>query len=386
MSTFLGYRRADGSVGIRNHLAVIASSAAANQVARRISRQIPEAVAVVHQHGQNQYGEDARQTLRVLRGTGLNPNVGAVLVIGLGNETVTAGEVAEEIRKSGKPVEIVEILAEKGALQAIAAGKEKAMRLVRQLAGVKREPCDCSELIVGLECGGSDFTSGLVSNPAVGAAVDLIVRDGGTAVLSETTELIGAEHILARRAVNPAVSRQLLEIVEQYERRVKATGFDMRGGNPSPGNIAGGLTTIEEKSLGCLAKAGSTPLQAVIGYAEPVRHKGLVFMDTPGNDVESVSALVAGGAQIILFTTGRGTPTGNPVAPVIKITGNRRAATKMADNIDIDASGILTGEQTINEAGEKIYRLILAVAGGKQVKAEILGHQEFAIHRIGLTL
>ena len=196
--------------------------------------------------------------------------------------------------------------------------------------------------VIGLECGGSDFTSGLASNPTLGEVTDRLVHAGEPRILSETTELIGAEHILARRSVSPDVAKHLTQIVQRYEARVQTTGFDMRDGNPSPGNIAGGLTTIEEKSLGCVVKGGTTPVMKVVEYAKLVSQRGLVVMDTPGNDVESVTGMVAGGAQIVLFTTGRGTPTGNPVAPVIKITGNSCTAKAMAANIDVDVSGILT--------------------------------------------
>lgn len=383
---FQGYRRPDGRVGIRNHLLILSCDAYANVVARRISQAVQPSVAVMHQHGVNQAGEDAQQTFRTLAGTGRNPNVGGCLVVGMGSDVVDPHALAEAIAQRGKPVEVLDIPSVGGSVKAIEVGKKLAESLRERVAQAQTEECHVSDLIVSLECGGSDATSGLVSNPAVGAAADRVVWAGGTAMLSETTEIIGAEHILAARAVNEEVAQRLLYIVDRFERRVLETGYDMRGGNPAPGNIKGGLSTIEEKSLGCIAKAGSTPLVGVLEYAEEPTGKGLYFMDTPGNDVESMCGMVAGGSQVILFTTGRGTPTGNPIAPVIKVTANPATAKAMADNIDVDASPVLFGEASIDDMGEAIFQLILEVARGKQTKAELLGHHEFSINRLALTI
>ena len=240
-------------------------------------------------------------------------------------------------------------------------------------------------LILGLECGGSDATSGLAANPALGAASDSLIALGGTCILSETTESIGAEHVLARRAVNDTVGQQLIAIVRACEERALRMGEDLRGSQPTPGNLAGGISSIEEKSLGCIHKAGSAPIQGVLGYAEAPPGAGLYVMDTPGMDVESMAGLAAGGVQVMVFTTGRGTPTGNPIMPVIKVTANRRTADRMADNIDLDLSGVIEGTLTIEQAGQRIFDEILAVAGGKLTKAEQLGHTEFSIYRVGPT-
>jgi altronate dehydratase large subunit len=242
-----------------------------------------------------------------------------------------------------------------------------------------------SSLLLGLECGGSDATSGLAANPALGVASDLLIAEGGTCLLSETTESIGAEHVLARRAVDDHVRRKLLAIVRACEDRALQMGEDLRGSQPTPGNLAGGITTLEEKSLGCIHKAGSAPIQGVLEYAERPARTGLYVMDTPGMDVESMVGLAAGGVQVMVFTTGRGTPTGNPIMPVIKVTANRQTADRMADNIDLNLSGVIDGTLTIEQAGKRIFDEIIAVAGGKLTQAERLGHAEFGIYRVGPT-
>jgi altronate dehydratase large subunit len=298
---------------------------------------------------------------------------------------VPAKEVAEAIASTGKPTEVITIQECRGTLRTIEQGVRIARKMVQEVATYQREEIDVSELVLGIECGGSDATSGIAANPAVGHASDLLLAAGGTAMLSETTELIGAEHVLARRAVTPEVGEKLLEIVRRCEERAKSLGVDIRGGQPTPGNIQGGVITIEEKSLGCIYKAGTAPIQGVLEYGEIPQGKGFYVMDTPGQDIESITGMLAGGAQIILFTTGRGTPTGSPIAPVIKVTGNANTFEILEDNIDLSAAGIVAGTATIQEVGEKIFAELLAVAGGKPTKAEILGHHEFGIYKIAPT-
>lgn len=382
---FKGYRRPDGKVGIRNYVLLLPTSVCSTQVATEIANKVQGCTVVNNSFGCCQVAGDAKLTYKTVVNVGKNPNAGAVIVIGLGCEGVEPYKVAKELEETGKPVACVVIQEEGGTLNALAKGCEIAREFAQQLSTQEREEVDVSELILGIECGGSDTTSGLASNPACGVASDILVELGGTSILSETTELIGAEHVLARRAVNAEVANKLLEVVRRCEERAKALGEDIRGGQPTPGNIAGGLTTIEEKSLGCIHKAGSAPVQDVLEYADIPMKKGLHVMDTPGQDIESVSGMVAGGAQIIIFTTGRGTPTGNPLAPVIKITGNRSTYEKMKANIDIDVSGILEGTKTINEMGKVIFDEIIKVANGKTTKAEQLGHREFSIYKIAPT-
>lgn len=385
-AAFMGYERENGDVGIRNHLLIIPTVICSNQVSSRVSQLVPGAIAVPHQHGCSQIGADKDRTFDVLAGTGMNPNVGAVLIISLGCEVVDPQALADKIRVTGKPVEWFDIQSVGGSIKAIEHGAKLARELQAKLQMQPKAPIPLSRLKVGVKCGGSDATSGLASNPALGAAADSLVREGGTIVIGETTEIIGAEHVLAERCAEPEIKEQLYHIVNRFEREVERMGADMRGGNPSPGNIAGGLSTIEEKSLGCISKCGTSPILGVIEYAEQLPEGGLYFMDSPGNDIECVSGMAAAGAHIVCFTTGRGTPTGAAVVPVIKITGNGRTFKLMEDNMDVDVSPMLDGSLPLEEAGERVWQEIIEVADGKLTKAEILGHQEFSINRIGPSL
>jgi altronate dehydratase large subunit len=383
--TFMGYARQDGSVGIRNHVLILPTITCATYAAKQITELIHGTVSFIHQHGCAQVGVDYEQTFRTYYGMGANPNVYGVVVLGLGCETHQARSVYEELKKTGKPIELVSIQDEGGTLDAIAKGAKLAARLVQQASAQQREAFDLSHLIVGTECGGSDACSGLSANPAVGAVSDAIIDQGGTSILAETTELIGAEHLLAKRAVSEKVSKQVYSIIESMENRAIQMGVDIRTGNPSPGNIKGGLSSLEEKSLGAAYKAGSRPLQEVIAYAEKPSAKGLVWMDTPGHDIEQLTGMTAGGAQIVLFTTGRGTPTGSPIAPVIKIATNTNIFERMSDNIDLNAGTIIEGTESIDHVGERILEEILQVCSGKLTKAEILKQHDFGIWRIGPT-
>ena len=386
MALIKGYPRANGEYGIRNHLLIIPTVICSNQVTARIMQMVPDTVAIPHQHGCSQIGADKERTVNTLAGMGKNPNVGAVLIVSLGCEVVDPEELAGMIRSTGKRVEVIDIQQAGGSIKAIQQGTELARKMRRELDAMQPVPVPASELRIGVKCGGSDATSGIASNPALGAASDLLIAEGGTVVISETTEIIGAEHVLARRCASPEVAARLYAFVERFEREVERMGVDMRGGNPSPGNIAGGLSTIEEKSLGCISKCGTAPIVGAIEYAEPIPGKGLYFMDSPGNDIECVSGMAASGVHLVCFTTGRGTPTGSAVMPVIKITGNRATYERMTDNMDVDVSGILDGVLGVEEAGRIIWNEILETANGKLTKAEILGHQEFSINRIGPSL
>jgi len=240
-----------------------------------------------------------------------------------------------------------------------------------------------SELVVGLECGGSDALSGITANPALGIASDRLVGEGATTMLSEVPELVGAERILAARAVSPEVGERMIRVVEDFERSVEALGVDIRGAQPTPGNIEGGLTTIEEKSLGAAKKAGNAPLTGVIGFAERPGEHGLYVMDTPGHDIEQMVGLVAGGCQIVAFTTGRGTPTGSPVAPCLKISTNSRIFERMEGDIDLDAGRIVEGTVSLAGMGEEIHAAIIAACAGEPTASERRGNSEFAIRRAG---
>ncbi|MDI6601373.1 MAG: UxaA family hydrolase [Thermoanaerobacteraceae bacterium] len=383
---FMGFKRSDGSVGIRNKVLILPTVVCSSETARLISMQVEGTTTFNMQQGCGQIGRDAERTMNILVGLGKNPNVFGVVVVGLGCETAQPHIIADRIRESGKPVEVVVIQEEGGTAKAAAKGVEYARCMVEDMSEEVRTECDVSELIVAVECGGSDPTSGLAANPALGYASDPIIKEGGTIILSETTEFIGAEHILMRRAKDKAVADRIYEIVKNIEDEVKSTGADLRGANPSPGNIAGGLSTIEEKSLGCIHKGGTTPVMEVVEYGKKPTEKGLVIMDSPGFDVDSVVGMVAGGAQVCVFTTGRGTPVGNSIVPVIKVTGNPMTYRKMEDNIDINAGTILEGKNTLEDVGREIFNEILSVSNGRMTKAESFGFSEFGIWRCGITI
>ncbi len=380
---FYGYRRPDGRVGIRNHILILPTSVCASDTTRIVASQVQGAVTFNNQNGCSQVSADQQLTMDVMAGYAANPNVYGVVVISLGCENCQNDLVVEAIKeRTNKPIKTLVIQEEGGTLKTI----EKAVRYAREMSQeaslLRKEEFPISELILGTECGGSDPTSGLAANPLIGELSDRLVDAGATSILSETTEFIGAEHILARRAANEEVKERILNIVHRYEDALKLVGEEVREGNPSPGNVAGGLTSLEEKSLGCIHKGGHRQINAVYDYAKQIDEKGLVIMDTPGNDASSVAAMVAGGAQVVVFSTGRGTPSGNPIAPVIKITGNKITFANMQDNIDFDASPVIYGTQTMEELTNNLLDLVVEVANGKQSKAEALGYTEMAIARV----
>lgn len=383
----MGYKRENGQFGVRNYLLILPTSVCATDTAEKIAAQVPGAVFVPNQHGCCQIGSDQEQTERTLEGFGKNANVGAVLVVGLGCDGIQADELAARIAVSGKPVESITIQKCGGTLKAISIGAEKAAAMDAVLSTQVRVEGDVSDLVLGMECGGSDPTSGLASNPSIGYVSDKLVSLGGSSILSETTEVIGAEHLLAARFADPAQKEKFLRMVSDCEERAIRLGEDLRSGQPTPGNKAGGLSTIEEKSLGCMYKAGRSPFTGALEYSEclPAGQKGLFFMDTPGQDIDSITGMVAGGATVIIFSTGRGTPTGSPIAPVIKITGNTDTYNNMTDNIDINAGRIINAGATIKEIGEEAFQLMVEAANGKKTKAEALGHREFGIYKVSGT-
>lgn len=382
MRTFDGYPRADGTFGVRNHVLVLPTVVCANAVVERLDRDGTPFMLVTHQHGCGQVGDDLALTERMLVGAASNPNVGAVIVVSLGCESNQPETIAAEAERRGRRAEIIRIQDHGGVTGAYERVRECADRFAAELADAVAEPVPMSELVVGLECGGSDSWSGLTANPALGWASDRLVEAGATVVLAETPELIGAEHLLAERAGDPAVREQILSAVERWEQHAQRTGVDVRGGQPAPGNIAGGLSTIEEKSLGAVQKGGTSPPVEVVEMGRRPSRRGLVLMDTPGQDIEQVTAMAAGGAQVVCFTTGRGTPTGSPVVPVIKISSNPGTSAMFAEHIDVDAGRIVTGEADLPGVGEEILEAILATAGGALTAAERGRHREFAIPRL----
>ncbi|HUT12234.1 MAG TPA: UxaA family hydrolase [Thermoguttaceae bacterium] len=379
-----GYRRQEGVWGVRNHVLVLASVSCANHVVERLGRSDPDVIAVTHQHGCAHLGHDRQQVLRTLAGTCANPNVGAVLVVGLGCESVGASDIAQHVPSDGRMVRTI-VIQEIGRAEEI---HRQAMAAVAEMkdftAAAKREPFDISALVVGLECGGSDPFSGIAANPTIGLVSDRLVELGATVILSEIPEMIGAEEALARRIADPATRRKLLERIEQYVETARSQGCDLRGVNPTPGNIKAGLSTIEEKSLGSICKGGRSPIGQFVEYAAAPTRRGLVVMDTPGQDPESLCGMAAGGAGVMIFSTGMGTPLGHPVAPVIKVASNSAMAARMADYIDLDAGRILAG-RPMQHVADDLLRLLLEVCNGQPTKSERNACREFAISRIGMT-
>jgi altronate dehydratase large subunit len=387
VAEFLGFRRGDGTVGVRNHVLVLPTNICASGVIERLDREEAGRYALVtHQHGCGQVGADHDLTVRTMMGFATNPNVGAVIVVSLGCESNQPERIAEAVAARGRPVEIVRIQQVGGVRQAYEVVRETASAFAETLQRDQREPVPAGELVVGLECGGSDAWSGLTANPALGIAADALVDEGATVMLGETPEVIGAEHLLVKRARSRDVADALLRAVDQWEAHARATGADARGAQPSPGNIDGGITTLEEKSFGALQKGGTRPLNEVVAIAERPTEKGLVLMDTSGDDIEQATAFAAGGAHLVCFTTGRGTPTGSPVMPVIKIASNSRVAHWMEEHIDLDAGTIATGTRTMVEVAQDIFESVLAVSSGDITAAERGLHREFALTRLWSTI
>jgi altronate dehydratase large subunit len=379
---FLGYQRAKGKIGIRNKIAIISSVVCVNHIAEQIANAIENCVAITHPLGCGQFGPDFSYTLRTLVGLGTNPNIYGVIVVGLGCENLTSKLIAKNIKRAKKPVEFFNMQDVRGGSK---AAVEKGIKIGKMMANeaneLNREPFDFSNLILGLECGGSDSISGITANPAVGLISDKIIELGGTSILPEFTEWIGTEHLLIRRAVNEKVADKIHLTLNNFLENTMKLGIDFRGIQPTPGNIEGGLTTIEEKSLGTIAKAGKAPINGILDYSDAPKGKGLWLMIEPGLDVESMTGLAAAGAQAIIMTTGRGSPCGNPVVPVIKICGNPKTCEWMSNNIDVDASKIITENKRVEEIAEILWQKLKQTCDGEKTYAEILGFEDIAIWR-----
>ncbi len=382
---FMGYVRPDGKVGSRNYVAVIPSVVCANEVVDAIVSQTLNTKGLFHHQGCCQLPPDLDRVTDTLIALGLHPNAGAVLIVSLGCEGTDVERLYNTIKASGKPVEIICIQDLGGMTNSIAEGVKAAQKLSMQISGMQRQPADISNYIMGIKCGGSDATSGLASNCVIGYVADKIVDLGGTVVFGETTEFIGAEHILAKRGVTPEVGEKIFEKVAAMEARAKSLGCDMRKGQPTPGNIAGGLSSIEEKSLGAIVKSGTKPIQGVMEYADIVtNHKGLWIKDTPGREIEILTGMAATGAQCILFSTGRGAPQGFPILPVLKICGNPNTYERMQNDMDINAGRIIEGKASIEAVGEEAFAHLLRILSGEQTKGETIKYsQSMDIYTLG---
>lgn len=376
-----GYRRPDGRVGFRNHVLILPTTVCSSGVAQKISQAVPGSISVPNSSGCGLLGKDQEVYARTLVNTAGNPNVAATLVVGLGCEPVSAEIASAKIERFGKPVAHLSIQQVGGTTNTLQEGIRLAQQMVAEAYSLKIVPVSVADLVIGLECGGSDAASGLTANPAVGTAVDRLVDEGGTAIIGETDECIGVELLMAANAKTETVGKRIIEVVRRFEEHVRMYGAELSTGQPTWSNMEAGLSTIEEKSLGCVTKIGSRPIVEVLEYAEIPRQKGPIFMDTPGFDVTSITGMVAAGCQILVFTTGMGTPLGSAVAPVIRVISNTPAYHRMKENTDINAGTILEGIGTIVGVGEKIYNMILQVANGHSTKAEITGDNQFAIWR-----
>ncbi|MGP2527819.1 UxaA family hydrolase [Acidaminococcus sp. LBK-2] len=380
--TFMGYQRADGSVGTRNYLVILPSVFCANSTVQKIAAQIPGAVPMTHCVGCAQVGLDLELTARTLKAMGCHPNAGAVIVVGLGCERFDPEELYQAVKATGKPVAKFVIQEEGGPTKivekAVATGKKFAEILAQQ----QRVPCPLSALMVGTKCGGTDATSGLASNPAVGNMVDRLVDAGGSAILSELNELLGTEKFLAKRAVNAQVAQKIYDAVYEIEDVLRG-GLDFslpenRNHLISRGNFAGGVSSVVEKALGGVHKGGTHPIQDVLPYAIPPQkgQHGLFLMDYESQDGEVVTGEIGCGSQLIAFTTGRGHATGHPLVPVLKVTGNYKTYAAMMECFDFDASPIISQGASIEEEGERLLDLVIRVASGEQTAAEKLGGTE----------
>jgi altronate hydrolase len=399
-AAFEGIVRADGRVATRNYLGILTSVNCSATVARMIARHfenrleaypnVDAVVALTHKSGcgMASEGEPIDLLRRTMAGYARHPNFFAVLIVGLGCEANQIGALlgAQRLERHEK-LHVFTIQEKGGTSRAVQEGIARIEALLPLANGVKRERVSASHLTLGLQCGGSDGYSGVSANPALGAAVDLLVRHGGTAILSETPEIYGAEHLLTRRAVSREVGEKLIRRIRWWEDYTRRNGNEMNN-NPSPGNKAGGLTTILEKSLGAVAKGGTTPLVDVYEYAEPVRAQGFVFMDTPGYDPVSATGQVAGGANLICFTTGRGSAYGCKPAPSLKLATNTALFERQEEDMDFNCGTIVDGTETIEEAGRRFFELILATASGRKSKSELLGYgeDEFAPWVLGATM
>ena len=404
--TFEGYDRGDGRFGTRNYVALVSTVNCSASTSRYIVRRLEQlgvlkdfpgvdgVVAVTHKAGcAMQYGgPDHLQLDRTLAGFARHANVAAYIIIGLGCETGQAAHLIEGERLinlggGDRRAPLVLNIQELGGIaRTVEAGTQAIINLLPEASRHRRTTIGADKLILATNCGGSDGNSGVTANPALGIASDLLVAQGGTTVLAETTEIYGAEHLLTRRAITPAVGEKLIERIRWWERYTGMFGAEINN-NPSPGNKDGGLTTIYEKSLGAIAKAGSTPMVDVVHYAEPIRAKGFVVMDTPGYDPVSMTGLVAGGANVCVFTTGRGSVFGCKPAPSIKVATNTPMYQRMEADMDVNAGVVLDGVP-VEEVGHLIFEEILAVASGKKTKSELegVGEEEFAPWSIGPTL
>jgi len=375
-----GYRRENGRVGVRNHVIVLPVDDISNAACEAVASHIQGTMALPHSYGRLQYGEDLELHFRTMIGTGSNPNVAAVVVIGI-EENWTA-RIAAGIAETGKPVAAFSIEGF-GDLETVRRSSWKAKEFVQWASELRREPIDLEDLTVSIKCGESDTTTGLASCPTVGQAVDRLVEAGATVFFGETSELTGGEHLIAERMATPELREEFQRVYDDYVELIEAQSEDLLGSQPTQGNIAGGLSTIEEKALGNIEKTGTKEVVGVLDPAEtPQNGPGLYFMDSSSAAAEHVTLMGAGGAVLHMFPTGQGNVIGNPIVPVIKVSGNPNTVRTMGEHIDVDVSGLLSREITLPQAGDLMMEHLARAANGRITSAEALGHREFTMTKL----
>lgn len=382
---FHGYRRGDGRVGVRNHVLILSPTGLTSAAAQRVAGLVRGTVCIASGFGRGQVAADAQLHFDTLAGLARNPNVAAVLVLAAADDIVRS--YVDAIAATGKPVTGLSLPGcREDALAMVDGGMRTATRMVREASTLRREPCSLADLCIAVECGHSDATSGVVCNPLVGRMMERVVGAGGQAMFSETVEWTGAEHILAARAVDADVAQRIRQAVIDRERMVHAAGGDIRAENPGPQNQAGGLTTIEEKALGAIAKGGNQKVRGVLRPTESPRGAGLFLMDTPFFSPESISAMVAGGAQIVVFTTGAGNSYCSLIAPTLKISANPAACGRLTEQIDVDASAVLGGARSLDAMADEALGRLLDIASGSLTFGEIVGEGSEVVSRLGASV
>ncbi|MDM5329301.1 UxaA family hydrolase [Neobacillus sp. CF12] len=374
-----GYRRENGRVGIRNHVVILPVDDISNAAAEAVGRIVPGTLAIPHAYGRLQYGPDLDLFFNTMIGNGANPNVAAVVVIGI--EPKWTERIVEGIRKTGKPVAGYSI-ERYGDFSTIERAARTAQKFLQLASEIQREPVELSEILVSIKCGESDTTTGLGSCPTVGNVVDRLVDGGGTVFFGETSELTGGEHLIVDRCETPEVKVKFLEIYNNYIEEIQSKGVDLLGSQPTEGNIRGGLTTIEEKALGNIEKTGTKKVVDALGPAEAPTKTGLNFMDTSSAAAECITLMAAGGAVVHFFPTGQGNIIGNPIVPVIKISANPITVETMSEHIDVDVTGLLKREYNLHQAGDQLLHMLIRTINGRLTAAESLGHREFVLTKL----
>ena len=378
VSDITGYERKDGKFGIRNHVLVLPTVSCVNGVVRRISREVPEAVSTTHAYGCSRGPRDLNILFRILSGLVHHPNVGGVVLIGLGCEVSNTKSLLSLIKDAGKPVEVFNVQEDGGSLKTAEKGIAAARRILSEISRQQRITIPWDRLLVAMECGGSDAMSGVTANVAMGAVSDWLIEQRANVIFGENTEMIGTAHVLARRAKNAEVAKQIVQMIERAEKLTHEMMGDLASLVISPGNMDGGMSTIAEKSMGCIFKGGTTTINQVVDYGESPSERGLILQDGPGYDGDSMAGLAASGSQLMFFSTGRGTPAGFPVLPVIKVASNTRIYDAMRDDMDVNAGSLVEG-QPLNALRAEMIDLMIRVINGEKTKAEANGMDVFTL-------